>query len=193
MERAACPRAFDQKQHARHARTIPALAPQSESLAHCGHLAGLIAGFLYENISETRDRRFDPIPGQLVDIGGYRLHINCTGHGTPTVILDAGLGDSYLSWRKVQPEIAKFARVCSYDRAGLGYSNSSPRPRATRVIAEELHPLLQHAGSPPLILVGHSMAGFDVRLYASLYRSEVAGLVLVDASHPEQKKRFPRR
>ncbi len=150
------------------------------------------SGFLYENISESRDRRFNPMPGQLIDIGGYRLHINCTGHGTPTVILDSGLGDSYISWRKVQPQISEFARVCSYDRAGLGYSNSSPGPRTSKVIAEELHTLLHNAGvSPPYILVGHSMAGFDVRLYASLYRSEVAGMVLVDASHPDQKKRFP--
>src|SRR5271156_4347992 len=150
------------------------------------------AGFLYENISESRDRRFNPMPGRLVDIGGYKMHIHCTGRGAPFVILDSGLGDSYISWRKVQPQISEFARVCSYDRAGLGYSDSSPRPRTSKVFAEELHTLLHNAGvSPPYILAGHSMAGFDVRLYASLYRSEVAGVVLVDASHPEQKKRFP--
>ncbi|MFZ0954146.1 MAG: alpha/beta fold hydrolase, partial [Candidatus Sulfotelmatobacter sp.] len=104
----------------------------------------------------------------------------------------AGMGDSFLSWHKVQPEIAKFTRVCSYDRAGLGYSDSSPRPRTTRVFVDELHRLLQHTGIPgPLVLVGHSMGGFDVRLYASLYRNEVAGLVLVDSSHPEQQKRLP--
>ncbi len=154
------------------------------------------AGFLYENISEARDRRFNPMPGQLVDVGGYKMHIDCTGQGIPTVILDSGLGDSYISWNKVQPQIAQFARVCSYDRAGLGYSDSSPRPRTSKDIAEELHTLLHNAGkssgiSPPYILVGHSMGGYDMRLYASLYRSEVAGMVLVDASHPEQQKRFP--
>ncbi len=152
----------------------------------------LVVGFLYENISETRERRFHPMPGQLVDIGGYKMHIDCTGQGSPTVILDAGLGDSFLSWQKVQPEIAKFTRVCSYDRAGLGYSDSSPRPRTTRVFVDELHRLLQHAAIVgPLILVGHSMGGFDIRLYASLYRSEVAGMVLVDSSHPEQQNRLP--
>ena len=152
----------------------------------------LFAGFLYENISETRERRFHPMPGQLVDIGGYKLHIDCTGQGSPTVILDAGMGDSFLSWHKVQPEIAKFTRVCSYDRAGLGYSDSSPRPRTSRVFVDELHRLLQHASiTGPLVLVGHSMGGFDVRLYASLYRNEVIGLVLVDSSHPEQQKRLP--
>ncbi len=132
------------------------------------------------------------MPGQLVDIGGYKLHISCIGQGSPTVILDSGLGDSYLSWRKVQPQIARFTRVCSYDRAGLGYSDSSPRSRTSKDIAEELHTLLHSAGiPPPYILVGHSMGGYDVRLYASLYLSDVAGMVLVDASHPEQQKRFP--
>ena len=151
-----------------------------------------VAGFLYENISEARNNRVNPMPGQLVEIGGYRMHIRCTGQGTPTVILDSGLGDSYISWHKVQPQIAQFTRVCSYDRAGLGYSDSGPRHRGSKDIAEELHTLLQNAGIPsPYILVGHSMGGYDVRLYASLYRNEVVGMVLVDASHPEQQKRFP--
>jgi len=150
------------------------------------------AGFLYENISEARDRRFNAMAGRLVDVDGRKMHIDCTGQGSPAVILDSGLGDSFVSWRKVQPQIAAFTRVCSYDRSGLGYSDSSPLPRTSDVIAKELHALLQAAGvSPPYILVGHSMGGFDVRLYASLYRSEVAGMVLVDASHPDQESRFP--
>jgi pimeloyl-ACP methyl ester carboxylesterase len=150
------------------------------------------AGFLYENISEARDRRFNPMRGKLVDVGGRKMHINCTGQGTPAVILDSGLGDSYVSWRKVQPEIAKFARACSYDRAGLGYSDPGNEPRTSKVIAEQLHALLQAAGiSPPYVLVGHSMAGYDVRLYVSLYRNDVVGMVLVDASHPDQENRFP--
>jgi pimeloyl-ACP methyl ester carboxylesterase len=154
-------------------------------------LCGL-SGVAYQNLASARDRRAYPMPGQLVDIGGYKLHIVCEGQGTPTVILDSGLGDSFVSWLKVQPEIAKFTRVCSYDRAGLGYSDSSPRPRTAKIIAKELHTLLQKARIPlPYVLVGHSMAGLDVRLYASLYRDEVAGMVLVDASHPDQEKRFP--
>jgi pimeloyl-ACP methyl ester carboxylesterase len=159
-------------------------------------VVALVAAFLYQNISETRERRFHPMPGQLVDIGGYKMHIYCTGQGSPTVILDAGMGDSFISWHKVQPEIAKFTRVCSYDRAGLGYSDTSPRPSTSKDFAQELHLLLQNAGiTPPYILVGHSMGGFNVRLYASLYRheagSEVAGVVLVDSSHPEQQERLP--
>jgi pimeloyl-ACP methyl ester carboxylesterase len=151
-----------------------------------------VAGFLYQNIYEARDRRFNPMPGRLVEASGLRMHIYCTGDGGPAVILDSGLGDTYVSWHKVQPKIAEITRVCSYDRAGLGYSDPSPRPRTSRVIAEELHALLQAAGiAPPYVLVGHSMGGYDVRVYASLYRSEVAGMVLVDSSHPEQESRFP--
>jgi pimeloyl-ACP methyl ester carboxylesterase len=149
-------------------------------------------GALYQSTSAARDRHARPMPGRLVDLGGYRMHIYCTGQGSPTVILDSGLGDSYFSWHKVQPQIAQFTRVCSYDRAGLGYSDSSPRPRTSKDIAEELQRLLHNAGiAGPLILVGHSIGGFNVRLYASLYRSEVAGMVLVDSSHPEQQKRLP--
>ena len=151
-----------------------------------------VAGFLYENISEARDRRFNPPVGKLVDVGGRMMHIDCEGDGSPTVILDAGLGDSSLSWRKVQPEIAKFTRVCSYDRAGVGYSEPSLAPRTSKVMASELHALLGAAGiRPPFVIVGHSMGGYDVRVYASLYPQEIVGMILVDASHPDQENRFP--
>ena len=108
------------------------------------------------------------------------------------MILESGLGDSSLSWRKVQPEIAKFTRVCSYDRAGLGYSDSSSQLRTSKVIAGELHALLRASEyPPPYVVVGHSMGGFDVRVFAGLYRNEVVGMVLVDSSHPDQDNRFP--
>jgi len=150
------------------------------------------AGIFYQSIASTLDRRAHPMPGKLIDVGGYKMHIDCTGQGTPAVILESGLGDSFFSWQKVQPKIAQFTRVCSYDRAGIGYSESSPRPRTSKVFAEELHTLLHNAGIPaPYVLVGHSMGGFDVRFYANLYRNEVAGMVLVDSSHPEQQKRLP--
>ncbi len=149
-------------------------------------------GFIYENIAEARDRRFNRMPGKRVEVDGHKMHINCTGDGSPAVILDSGLGDTYLSWRKVQPEIAKFTRVCSYDRAGLGYSETSFGERTSKVIAEQLHDLLQASSlAPPYILAGHSMGGYDVRMYASLYPADVAGMVLVDASHPDQENRMP--
>ena len=120
------------------------------------------------------------------------MHIDCMGEGSPAVIFSSGLGDTYISWLKVQPQIATFTRVCSYDRAGLGYSDASSEPRTSKVIAQQLHALLQAAAiAPPYVLVGHSMGGFDVRLYASLYRDQVAGMVLVDASHPDQENRLP--
>jgi pimeloyl-ACP methyl ester carboxylesterase len=151
-----------------------------------------LVGAVYQQICTTRDRRAYPMPGQLVDVGGYEMHIDCTGSGTPTVVLDSGLGDGFIVWRKLQPQIAQFTRVCSYDRAGIGYSDSSPQPRNSKVFAEELHSLLHNAAvAPPYVLVGHSMGGYDVRIFAGLYRNEVAGMVLVDSSHPEQKKRLP--
>jgi pimeloyl-ACP methyl ester carboxylesterase len=150
-------------------------------------------GGLYQTVSLFRERRAFPMPGRLVDVSGYKMHIYCTGHGSPAVILDSGLGDSFISWQNVQPQIASFVRVCSYDRAGMGYSEASPRPRTSIVFAEELHQLLHNAGiAPPYIFVGHSMAAFNIRLYASLFKSDVAGIVLVDGCHPDQLNRFPR-
>src|ERR1700739_2847946 len=157
-------------------------------------LVALVSGAVYQNVLLARDRRANPMPGQLIDVGGYRMHICCAEQGSPPVILDSGQGDSYISWRKVQPEIAKFVSVCSYDRAGLGYSEPSSRPRTSRVFAEELHDLLHAAGvAPPYIVVGHSFGGFNVRLFASRYRSETAGMVLVDSGHPDQTKRMPQQ
>lgn len=151
-------------------------------------------GMIYENIFEARDRRFNPSTGRRFDVGGYKMHIDCVGDGSPTVILESGLGDSYISWHKVQPQIAKFTRVCSYDRAGLGYSDSSPQARTSKIIATELHALLKAAGvPPPYVLVGHSAGGYHVRVFTNLYRNEVAGMVLVDASHPDQDNRFPQK
>jgi hypothetical protein len=157
------------------------------------------AGFLFENISETREQRFNPPPGRLVDVGGYKMHLHCTGQGSPVVVLDAGLGDSYVSWRKVQPEIAKLTTVCSYDRAGLGFSDASPHPRTSKIIAEELHTLLHNAGVAfPVILVGHSMGGYDVRLFASLYRhairnSSTVGLLRPRFSAPRRRMQLSQR
>jgi pimeloyl-ACP methyl ester carboxylesterase len=156
-------------------------------------LMTIAIGGLFQTVSLFRERSAFPIPGRLVDVGGYKMHIYCTGHGLPTIVLDSGLGDSFISWQNVQPQIAGFVRVCSYDRAGMGYSEASPRPRTSIVFAEDLHQLLHNAGiASPYIFVGHSMAAYNIRLYASLFKSDVAGIVLVDGCHPDQLNRFPR-
>ena len=155
-------------------------------------LIGMAAlGAIYESRSQARAQRQYPPPGKLIDIGGYRLHLYCMGEGSPTVVLDYGLVGSYLEWYRVQPEIARSTRICSYDRGGYGWSDPSPRPRTPAVMAEELHALLEKAGEkPPLILVGHSMGGFDVLMYRNLYPAQVSGLVLLDAVHPQHPLPF---
>ena len=156
----------------------------------CGVLVLACAGAAYQWIAHNRDMRLNPPPGQLVNVGGYRMHLYCIGQGSPTVVLDSGLGDSWLPWYKVQPAIAQFTRVCSYDRAGLGWSDASPHPRTSKVIAEELHALLHNAGmTGPFVLVGHSFGGMNVRMYARLFPAEVTGVVLVDSVHPDQQTR----
>jgi pimeloyl-ACP methyl ester carboxylesterase len=121
----------------------------------------------------------------LIDVGGWRLHLNCTGRASssqPTVILEAGIGDFSVEWSLVQPSVASFARVCSYDRAGDGWSDVGPHPRTMHQVVYELHTLLERAGErPPYVLVGHSYGGWLVRLYQSTHPAEVAGMVLVDA------------
>ncbi len=129
---------------------------------------------------------FVPAPGRLIDVGGFSLHLHCSGAGTPAVVLDAALGGSSVSWSWVQPEIARLTRVCSYDRAGYGWSEPGPLPRTAGRMAEELRTLLDRGGvPPPFVLVGHSFGGLIMRIFAARYRDEVSGLVLVDAAHPE--------
>lgn len=135
-----------------------------------------------------------PPPGQLVDIGGHRLHIHCQGEGSPTVVTECGHGTFSLAWTLVQEEVARFTRVCSYDRAGLGWSEPSPNARTASNIVEELHALLAQAGiKPPYVLVGHSIGGLFVRVYAHRYPDQVAGLVLDDPTHEEVFLRAPQQ
>jgi pimeloyl-ACP methyl ester carboxylesterase len=145
-------------------------------------IAGLaLVGAGYEAIAARGDAQAYPAPGQLVDVGGYSLHILCVGTGSPTVVLDAGLGGTSLDWNLVQTQIGQTTRVCAYDRAGMGWSESGPAPRTPARIAGELHTLLGNAGiAGPYILVGHSLAGKNVRMFALQYPHEVAGMVLVD-------------
>jgi pimeloyl-ACP methyl ester carboxylesterase len=126
-----------------------------------------------------------------VDVGGYSLHILCAGVGSPTVVFDAGMGSTSSGWARVLPGVQAFTHACAYDRAGLGQSDPGPKPRTSREMAVDLHALLANAGvAGPYVLVAHSSAGFNARLYASLYPREVVGMVLVDCSHPDQNPRF---
>lgn len=133
-------------------------------------------------------------PGRLIDVGGHRLHLFCIGQGDVGVLLDAGLGGFSLEWLKVQSDLAAETRVCSYDRAGYGWSDAGPYPRTTARIVNELHTLLERAGeSGPWVLVGHSFGGYTMQMFAKQFAAEVAGLVLVDSSHPDQSQRLPAR
>jgi pimeloyl-ACP methyl ester carboxylesterase len=130
-------------------------------------------------------------PARLVNIGGRRMNIYCLGRGSPTVIFEAGLGDQIRTWAMVQPAIAKITRTCSYDRAGLGFSDPSGRPGTAANAVDDLHRLLMAASiAPPYVLVGHSLGGMYVQLFADRYLSEVAGMVLVDPVSFDQGQRY---
>src|SRR5690349_1818926 len=151
-----------------------------------------ILGLIEQAIFASLSRRRYPAPGRLIDVAGYQMHINCMGNGTPTVIMESGLGGYSLDWTLVQPEVAKFTRVCAYDRAGLGWSHARPEARTSNEIASELSSLLVAAGiTGPYIVVAHSIGGYHARVFASQHRAQIAGVVLVDSSHPEQETRSP--
>jgi pimeloyl-ACP methyl ester carboxylesterase len=150
------------------------------------------SGAMWQSLATRKDLASTPPPGQFVDVGGHRLHLWCTGAGAPAVILENGLGGSTAAWGFVQPDVARFTRVCSYDRAGMGYSDLGPSPRTARRIASELAKLVDRSGiGGPVVLVGASSGGFNVRVFASDYPDRVAGLVLVDASHEDQVHEVP--
>ena len=129
-------------------------------------------------------------PGRKVDVGGYRLRLHCTGQGSPVVVMDSGLGDTMETWADVWPGVKSFTRVCVYDRAGLGKSDPGPTPRTSQRIVDELHGLLVIARvQGPYVLVGHSFGGLNVRLYAADHPDQVAGLVLVEATHEDYPQR----
>ena len=123
-------------------------------------------------------------PGKLVDLGGHRLHLNCTGKGSPTVVVENGLDDFSVDWILVQSRVSAFTRVCTYDRAGYAWSDPGPKPRTFSQINLELHDALAKLGEHgPFVLVGHSYGGPVVRNFAATYPQDVAGMVLVDAAH----------
>src|SRR5579862_5828056 len=139
-------------------------------------VAGIAA---YNAILEAHFRA--TAPGEIYTINGHKMRIECMGSGSPTIILDAGLGNDGFIWGGVQPELAKITRVCSYDRAGFGLSDPLPPPRDADHITVELHDLLAAAKiNDPIVLMGHSIAGMYIREYASHYPGDVAGLIFVD-------------
>jgi pimeloyl-ACP methyl ester carboxylesterase len=129
--------------------------------------------------------------GRYIRLRTHRLYIHCMGDTQPAVVIDTGLGGSSLEWFQVQQALAKRLRVCTYDRAGYGWSDPGPSPRITSRIVEELHKLLNKAQvPPPYVLIGHSFGGFTARYFATLYPDQVVGVVLVDSSHPDQSRRM---
>jgi pimeloyl-ACP methyl ester carboxylesterase len=153
-------------------------------------LAAVVGG-IYELTSRRRAAREFPPPGKLVDIGGRRIHLDCRGSGAPTVVFEAGLdmGGS-LSWAGVHDSISKTTRACAYSRAGIMWSDPRNGPQSAKTIADDLHATLSTAGEhPPYVLVGHSIGGPYITTYTKYYGPEVAGLVFVDASHPDQVER----
>ncbi len=145
------------------------------------------AGYAYEKISSYLDSKTYRPPGELIDVGDYKLHIQIKGEayvGVPTVIIETGIFDCSHSWQLVQSQIAEFTQVFTYDRAGYGWSQKGHCPRTFKQIVSELKILLQVKGlKPPFIFVGHSLGGPLVRYYHSQYPEDVAGVVLVDALH----------
>lgn len=135
----------------------------------------------------------DDYPGQKISVGGHSLHIDCRGYGSPLVILESGLGGFSTEWQHVQERLSNRTRVCAYDRAGYGWSDDGPLPRTATRNMRELRALLQAAGEqPPFLLVGQSYGGFVVRLFAEQYADEVSGVVLLDASSPDQFASMPK-
>lgn len=132
-------------------------------------------------------------PGRLFSVGTHRLHLHCEGEHTPTVVFESGLAGLSLEWLEIQRQLATRARTCAYDRAGYGWSEPGPEPRTSARIVDELQRLLARAGiKGPLILVGHSFGGLNAQLYAHRYPHQVAGLLLIEASHADQIERFKR-
>jgi pimeloyl-ACP methyl ester carboxylesterase len=152
----------------------------------------LVGSAVFEFVAGARDRRRFPPVGQLVDAGGYRLHIYCSGTGSPAVIFESGFGMTLNAWALVQPSVAELTRACSYDRPGYGWSDEPPDPRTGKLETADLHRALSNAGIPgPYVLAGHSMGGGQVRLFASRYPNDVAGMVIVASGHEDWRTRNP--
>ena len=155
-------------------------------------LIALVASASFNAIYSRHLQKRFPVPGGFYKVNGYQMHLYCSGKGSPTVVFESGGGNDWLYWQKVQPEVAKTTRVCSYDRAGLGWSAFQNGPRDAKNIATQAHALLQQAGETgPLLLVGASAGGFYVRQFTGMYPAQVVGVALVDSSVPEQFQEIP--
>ena len=151
-----------------------------------------VFGWFGESLERTYLAHRYPVPGQFVLVNDRNVHLDCVGSGTPTVVFESGLGEGWLEWVRVQPEIAKVTRACSYDRPGVAWSAPQSGPRDAVHIADQLHLLLQNAGEhPPYVLVGASAGGFYVRQFVSAYPAEVSGVVFADSSVPSQVHDLP--
>jgi pimeloyl-ACP methyl ester carboxylesterase len=149
-------------------------------------------GGSYQTIRESVDRRLYVAPGQLIDVGGHRLHLHCAGSGTPTVLLESGLGETEAYWGWISPAVASDTRVCVYDRAGRGWSDPVSVPQDGVAVATDLHVLLDRAQVPgPFVLVGHSSGAQYVRIFAGRYPEHVAGMVLLDGQPAEAFEGLP--
>lgn len=146
---------------------------------------------LWETVQESRDRRAITMNGRMIDVGGRRLYLSVSGAGSPTVVLLPGAGGITSSWAWIEPAVARVTRVCSFDRAGRGWSESASTPQGGREMAADLHALLDRGQVPgPYVMVGHSFGGLLALTYADLYPQEVAGLVLLDSTHPDMFTRL---
>jgi pimeloyl-ACP methyl ester carboxylesterase len=153
----------------------------------------VLAGIFYEKIGESRDRKKFPQVGHSVNIGGRSLNIYCSGEGAPAVIMDTGGSAPGYENLLLQKQVAQFTRACWFDRAGLGWSDPSPIEQTSAAIADDLHALLHAAGIPaPYVLTGASFSGFNVRVFAGKFPTEVAGVVLADSAHEDQYRYEPR-
>jgi pimeloyl-ACP methyl ester carboxylesterase len=149
-------------------------------------------GGSYQTLRESVDRGLNVAPGRLFDVGGHRLHLHCVGSGTPTVILESGLGETEAYWGWIAPAVARDTQVCMYDRAGRGWSDPAPAAQDGLAVASDLHRLLDLARIPgPVVLVGHSSGAEYVRIFAGQYPHEVAGMVLLDGQPAEAFEDLP--
>jgi pimeloyl-ACP methyl ester carboxylesterase len=155
-------------------------------------LAASAVGGMYESVALAQDQRGNVMPGESYDVGGYRLHLNCRGSGSPTVVLENGLGETSPFWSRITPAVGRVTRVCAYDRAGQGWSGDAPHPQDGLQVAADLHTLLDRADeSGPYVLVGHSTGGTYDLTYAARYPTDVAGMVLLDSASPYQFTALP--